>query len=397
MTVRFVPRAHGAGLSPASRRAASPRGALAGAAFAALLAGACPALAQSPALKEIPADKAKLTGSIIADYNSRSIRSSSGVDVYDITGLDVADLMILKGTVQRTPGKSLTYSVKFDVLNPNNPSQIAREVAILRGDLAIDNSGRYTPDAGRLRIDVVKGNQTSSPFGGAIQGRNITRWWEVGERFKQAQKEATKVYSRYVDGKVVSIQVKNPDPLRFERTQLAAGPFSFLPEARVSGNLDYDYELGNWLTDANALAFTYTVADRSITDRVSGSIRFVEENGTFTDKAGKKKPYTGYYEYNLRWNEQPVADQGFFDGGSAQSDAFFSAADQSKPGLYGRVYYNDSEDGCKRTKKDDGKEACVGPTRSEITYDLKAEKLTYAQLANWVKLEQLILGPLTDE
>ncbi|MFG1349340.1 hypothetical protein [Xanthobacter autotrophicus] len=355
---------------------------------------------QSQALKEIPADKAKLTGAMTVDYNSRSTRSTSGTDLYEISDLTVADLMILKGSVQRTPGKSLVYSVKFDVVNPSNPSQIAREVAILRGDLQIDSNGRYIPDAGRLRIDVVKGNQTTSAFGGSIQGRNVARWWEVGEQFRKAQKEATKIYSRVVDGKTVSIQVKNPDPLRFERTQLAAGPFSFLPETRVSGNLDYDYELGNWLTDANGVSFSYAVADRSFTDRVSGSIRYVEENGTFSDKAGKKKPYTGYYEYNLRWNEQSANnDQSFFDAGAAQaqSDAFFSSADQSKPGLYGRVYYNDSEDACRRVKGEDGKDTCVGPTRSEVTWDLKAEKLTYAQLGNWVKLETLILGPLTDE
>ncbi|MFG1376624.1 hypothetical protein [Xanthobacter autotrophicus] len=355
---------------------------------------------QSQALKEIPADKAKLTGAMTVDYNSRSTRSTSGTDLYEISDLTVADLMILRGSVQRTPGKSLVYSVKFDVVNPSNPSQIAREVAILRGDLQIDSNGRYIPDAGRLRIDVVKGNQTTSAFGGSIQGRNVARWWEVGEQFRKAQKEATKIYSRVVDGKTVSIQVKNPDPLRFERTQLAAGPFSFLPETRVSGNLDYDYELGNWLTDANGVSFSYAVADRSFTDRVSGSIRYVEENGTFSDKAGKKKPYTGYYEYNLRWNEQSANnDQSFFDAGAAQaqSDAFFSSADQSKPGLYGRVYYNDSEDACRRVKGEDGKDTCVGPTRSEVTWDLKAEKLTYAQLGNWVKLETLILGPLTDE
>lgn len=393
MTIRILPaKRAGAGLLATSLVGAS----LVGASLFAPVS----AQAQSQALKEIPADKARLTGAMTVDYNSRSARSTSGTDQYEIADLSVADLMILKGSVQRTPGKSLVYSVKFDVVNPSNPSQIARDVAILRGDLQIDSSGRYIPDLGRLRIDVVKGNQTSSPFGGSIQGRAVTRWWEIGEQFRKAQKEATKIYSRVVDGKTVSIQVKNPDPLRFERLQLAAGPFSFLPETRVTGNLDYDYELGNWLTDANGVSFAYAVADRSFTDRVTGSIRYVEETGNFTDKAGKKKPYTGFYEYNLRFNEQPVNnDQSFFDANAAQaqSDAFFSSADQSKPGLYGRVYYNDSEDACRRVKGEDGKDTCVGPTRSEVTWDLKAEKLTYAQLANWVKLEMLILGPLTDE
>jgi hypothetical protein len=46
---------------------------------------------------------------------------------------------------------------------------------------------------------------------------------------------------------------------------------------------------------------------------------------------------------------------------------------------------------------DAGKSKCVGPTRSEVSYDLKAVGLNYQQLANWMKLEQLVIGPFTDE
>jgi len=365
-----------------------------------LLAGADGALGQSAqTVKEIPADKGKVTGSIVIDYNSRSERSASGVDVYDIGEIAVADLFLMKGTVQRTPGSKLAYSVRYDVINPANPSQIARDVALLRGEMQLANRGRYLPESGQLRLDVVKGNQTTSKVTGSIQGREVTRWWVVGELVRRAKTEATKVYSRYVDGKVVSIQVKNPDPLRFERLTLPAGPFSFLPETRVSGNLDYDYELGNWLTDHNGVTFAYTVGDKSYTDRVTGSIRYVEEDGSTTDAKGKKREYTGYYEYNLRWNEQQASGDQFFDeaNASAQSDAFFSSSDQSKPGLYGRVYYSDTDDACKRVKKEDGQMECVGPTRSEVSYDLTAVKLNYQQLASWMKLELLVIGPFTDE
>jgi hypothetical protein len=363
------------------------------------LALAMPAGAQQ-SLKEIPADKAKVTGSVIIDYNSRSERSQNNVDVYQVTDLAVADLMVLGGTIQRVPEKNLNYSLKIDVFNPANPSQIAKDAAIMRGDLPIDSKGVYAPENGQLRVDVVKGAQSSNKFTGTIQGRAVTRWWNLSQKLKTAAKEATKVYSRYVDGKVVSIQVKNPDPLRFEGLGLASGPFSFLVQTKVDGTLDYDYELGNWLTDQAGVTFTYTIGDKVISDKVTGTIRFAEETGSFTDAKGKKLPFTGYYEYNLRFNEPPLnKDQGFFGGDATQADtdAFFSAADNSKPGIYGRVYYNDTETACKKATDDQGKTACVGPTRSEITYDLKPVGLTYQQLANWMKLEFLVIGPFTDE
>jgi hypothetical protein len=370
--------------------------------FAPLVVGlslAGPALAQT-SLKEIPADKAKVTGGINIEFNSRSERSQNTLDVYEISNLAVADLMVLNGTVQRIPEKQLIYSIKFDVINPANPGQVAKDAAIMRGELGIDAKGVYTPDPGQLRIEVVKGAQSVNKFSGAIQGREVARWWNLSAKLKTAAKEATKVYSRYVNGQVVNIQVKNPDPLRFEGLGLASGPFSFLTETKVNGTLDFDYELGNWLTDQAGVTFTYTIGDKVYSDKVTGTIRFAEEEGSFTDAKGKKLPFTGYSEYNLRFNEPPVnRDQGLFGGDTTQADtdAFFSASDTSKPGIYGRVYFNDSETGCKKANDAEGKPKCVGPTRSEITYDLKPVGLTYQQLANWMKLELLVIGPFTDE
>lgn len=364
---------------------------------------AAPVAAQTSinnALKEVAADKARITGTAVIDYNSRSARSSSSVDVYEIADLAVADLLVLNGTIQRLPERQLSYSVRFDVVNPANTAQVQKDAAILRGDLVIDSTGRYSPEAGNLRIDVVKGNQTTAKFSGAIQGRAVTRWWDISKRLKSAAKQAEKAYSRYVDGKVVTIQLKNPDPLRFDRLGLAAGPFSFLAATTVTGAFDYDYELGNWLTDQQGITFAYKLGDKMYADKVTGSIRYAEEGGRFTDAKGKVHPYTSFYEYNLRFNEPDVnKDAGFFGGDTTQADtdAFFSASDTSKPGLYGRVYYNDSDSNCKTATDEAGKTKCVGPTRSEVTWDLKGVGLTYIQMTNWVKLEQLVIGPFTDE
>jgi hypothetical protein len=364
------------------------------------LATALPVAAQtSPSLEAITEGLNRVTGQIVADFGSRRASGATGVDVYTISSLKVADLMILSGTIQRTPEKSLSYSVKFDVNNPKNRTQIAKDVAILRGDTIIDESGRYLPANGKLRIDVVKGQKSSSNFSGVLRGREVTRWWEFKEQLAKAQKSVTKAYSRVVDGKTITIQVKNPDPLGFDGLVLAQGPFSYLPETTVRGSLDYDYELGNWLTDNNGLELTYKIGDTAQIDKITGSIRFAEEEGT-AQVDGKSIPYTGYYDYSLRFNEDKVkADEAFFDGenSEAEVDAFFSTEDQTKPGVYGRVYFQDVEDNCKTVKDEEGKEGCVGPTLSVITYDLKAVGLNYAQLANWMKIEQIVIGPFTDE
>ena len=62
------------------------------------------ALAQAArATTPIPDDKDKVVGTIAIDYNSRSERSASAVDIYSVQDLAVADLMIMKGDIQRVP------------------------------------------------------------------------------------------------------------------------------------------------------------------------------------------------------------------------------------------------------------------------------------------------------
>ncbi len=114
------------------------------------------AMAQAArAMTPIPDDKDKVVGSIAIDYNSRSERSQSAVDIYSVQDPAVADLLIMKGDIQRIPGQRLSCSVRLDVVNRQNPSQVARDAAILRGDTPIDSGVRYNPKDDRLRLDVI--------------------------------------------------------------------------------------------------------------------------------------------------------------------------------------------------------------------------------------------------
>ena len=91
------------------------------------LAAANPASAQSGnrGLEVIAADKGRVTGEIVADFGSRKWAGATGVDTYTVTNMKAADLMVMNGSISRTPEKSLTYSVKFDLFNPKNPAQLA--------------------------------------------------------------------------------------------------------------------------------------------------------------------------------------------------------------------------------------------------------------------------------
>ena len=113
---------------------------------------------------------------------------------------------------------------------------------------------------------------------------------------------------------------------RFEGLVLAAGPFSFITESKVSGVFDYDYELGNWLTDQNGLQFTYSVGANVIFDRVTGSIRYVEEPGAAPAKVSQTRLLSLSPRGEVQW-QIPLA---FGEGMALYSIA--PAAD-ARPGL----------------------------------------------------------------
>src|SRR5262249_15409613 len=138
----------------------------------------------------------------------------------------------------------------------------------------------------KLRMDVdAVGKQAAFKdfFGGRLMGKA-----------EKKESLADYTFKRVIGDKEVKIVVKKSDPMRFDNIRLAKGPSENYVPASANGRLDYDYETGNWYTDG--IRFSYNVDGKDTTDVVSGSIKWVEDPDRKTN--GK-----GYYEFNLRWNE----------------------------------------------------------------------------------------------
>ena len=352
-----------------------------------------PVLAQQPPHTPITRDHA-LTGSIIVDL--QSLRSRNADDLYTIK-LNAADYVSFDGTARRKPGTSIEYNVQLLAHNPSNVSQ-TRHVGQLKGVVAINSEGRYLMrGSDRVRIDpnqrlmiamlvTPQGMAQNNPYDGEIQGRvpKSSGWLD---RLRSAVVQVTE-YTRTVGGRTITLSVENPDIMVFENIQLGAGPWPELTTVTVNGNLDYDYASGNWLT--NGISMRYNQDGQTVEDRITGTIRWLDEEGSVTLN-GQPQTYTGFYEFNLRFNETQFASDAasaFFDDSASDDDVFFGQ-DNRIPSLLGRVYFNDSNPITR-----DGEEVA---TRSEVYYDLSANQLTPVQLVNFTKLWLLGIGPVHDD
>ena len=155
-----------------------------------------------------------------------------------------------------------------------------------------------------------------------------------------------------------------------------------MKRTQVDGNLDYDYDTGNWYT--NGIRFRYTFDGKEIEDVVTGSIKWVEDPNRATN--GK-----GQYEFNLRFNEEqnkPATDESAVFADTQGEEAFF-VVDNSVPAMTGSIGFED-------TMISRGEEE---PTvvASKVTYNLNANKLTKQQVMNFFKLWLIAVGPTNDE
>ncbi len=352
---------------------------------------ALPALAQPT--EPLTRDNA-ISGQVVADF--ASLRSRDAQDQYRIN-LNVADYVSFDGTAQRQPGRSIEYNIRLLAHNPNSPDQ-SRHVGQLKGVVAIDDTGQYLlRGSDRLRIDPAqrlmvsmlvtpRGMAQDNPYDGVIQGK-APKATGLLARLRQTV-EQVKEYTRTVGGQTITVSVENPDILEFRNVKLGAGPWPELTEVTVNGNLDYDYASGNWITEG--IRMNYLRNEQPAEDVITGTIRWVDEEGSVNLK-GQDRAYTGYYEFNLRFNEGDFATDAasaFFDDSASEEDVFF-AEDNRIPGLLGRAYFNDSRfigSGDEETA-----------THSEISYAINANKLSPVQLANFTKLWLLGIGPIHDD
>lgn len=339
-----------------------------------------------------------ISGEMQIDFRTRTMMDTTGdyvdgspalgvQDVYAFT-LSVAKTTEFSGQVVRQPnvytktlrklkqGAALGFDVTLAVLNPRDLKQ-KKAVGKWVGVVPIDTeSGSYNLAGGskeerplRIVVDTVgaaKGFE--DPFRGRMYG-------------KAEKKDTLASYSfkRVVGKKTVEVTVKRSDPMKFVNVELAKGPAEIYPHTFVNGRLDYDYETGNWFTDG--LRFKYSLNGKDVEDVMTGSIKWVED----PDRATNGK---GYYEFNLRFNEdrnQAAGSEADAFAGMSEEDAFF-AVDNTIPCLTGTVSYVD-------TMMADGET----PSSSVVTYNLNANKLTKQQIMNLFKLWILAVGPTNDE
>lgn len=331
-----------------------------------------------------------ITGTVNIAFNTRTRVDAKGKpeagvkDVYD-TALTVGKTTEFKGKVERQPlltssvlGREqqpgqLFYSLNLAVINPVNMTQ-KKTVGKWVGTVPINAEGVYDlagsgDSKNRISVDAIgKAPAFTDAFGGRLFG-------------KGKKTDGIMSYVRKIQGKDVTLKVKNVDPMRFENVTLAMGPSQNYPKCTVSGNLDFDYETGNWLT--NGIRFHYSLNGKEYDDVVTGSIKWVEDE----NRASNGK---GQYEFNLRWNEAAA------NTASTEADAFktasdeeaFFAVDNTVPSLTGLVKFEDTMIGS-------GEDAV--PSASKISYQLDANQLTKQQIMNFLKLWLIGIGPTNDE
>ncbi|MFM9958561.1 MAG: hypothetical protein ACKVZJ_10825 [Phycisphaerales bacterium] len=272
---------------------------------------------------------------------------------------------------------NLWYSIDLAVLNPKDLKQ-SRVVGKWVGTMPVDTTtGAF---------DLAGGSKSESPLRIAVDAVGSAKSFTdnfAGRMMGKAEKKeslADYTFKRIVGGKTVTMTVKKSDPMRFDNLQLAKGPAEIYPRTSVNGRLDFDYETGNYLTDG--IRFKYTLDGREFEDVITGSIKWVED----ADRASNGK---GYYEFNLRFNEdkfKSAGDESKAFEKMSEEDAFF-AVDNSIPCLTGRVEYVD-------TMASGDSEL---PASSVVTYKLHANKLSKQQIMNFFKLWMICVGPTNDE
>lgn len=342
-----------------------------------------------------------IIGKIVIDFDARKNQATDGQPKPGITDKYSVDLNVsadsaFRGEIVRTPqiagsvgikqGANMEYKVDLIAFNPANRAQ-TMSVGRWVGDMPIGSDGLYqlAKDKGAsLRFAMtMKGGADSGNFEGTIQGRKLgkAKLFELAQQVTDTVKKdgATKVFTRVYQGKPMSVQATNTDPMKFNNVVLAAGPAAMYGRVTVNGEMIYDYDSDTWFLDG--MTFRYQDKDKPVTDKVGGTIRWLQDdNGA-----------NGRYELNITFNEPAVAS-----GAPTDASGFFAASDNSAAGFFAM---DDSLATCggKVLFKDDfmGGDA---PVRSNVEHQIQCnDKVTEQQVMAFAKLWLLGIGPLTDE
>lgn len=345
-----------------------------------LLALALTATLTASALAQKTVNGPAISGTMDILFNTR-LTQNVGADgkpnkgVKDVYKINLkAGATEFKGTIERTPriasgilGRevqrgSLFYSLALSV----NGTYLGDWL----GTVVTDDAGQYLWNGAgdpnskpRIQIQSV-GNQAAFTdyFSGVMLG-------------KGSQPGGTAKFVRKLGGgKVATYTANNIDPMDFRQLVVAKGPLGAHYRFTVDGKLIYDRESGSWITEGISIL----PEGAKTPDKITGSIRWVED----PNRASNGK---GEYVLNLRWNEDRVqTTEETFTGGEVDEESFF-AVDKAKPGLTGKILYED------KVGTDD---AVVS---SKVTFDVIANNLERNQILAFLKLWLVGVGPLNDE
>lgn len=345
----------------------------------ALMIGVVAALAL--ALPALAADNT-IKGKLDIQFNSRVQVDNAGnptLGVKDVYTFDVTavDTLGFQGTIQALPTvlssrlgserqkAALNYNLSLLVANPANLSQ-KKAVGKLVGEVQIDKQGVYHFDQGTLRIAVdAMGKATG--FESAFRGTAVGKPPKNASLAEKVKKQAQTI-SRQVKGKTVSLVVKDYDIMTLQGLVLAAGPVRSYPETTVNGEMMYDYERSAWYF--RNLTMTYQLDGKTVTDKVTGNIKWVESPQRKTNGQGQ-------YEFDVRFNEPEQTSNESAVFAKADDEAAFFATDTSLPSLTGTAKYVDRFRG-------------ETVTSSAVTIDLVGNNLNKTQVVNAFKLIWLV-------
>ena len=308
-------------------------------------------------------------GKVDIRYNTRVDVDSAGkpkagvTDVYTLD-LNVSNSAIFRGTVSHLPNRvgvvsalnsdgRLTFNIDCHVVNPANPSQ-TKSVGRLTGVVPIDMKSNYRYSDGSVQVSVVaigRAQAFDSRFGGIATGKPIKGM----ESKSDALMKKAQTFYKQARGQTVAITVTNYDLMTFQGHVVAAGPVQIYPEARVDGEMAYDYDRSAWL-------FKNLIIGQ---DRVSGSIRWVE-----SPRSGNTRD--GEYQFDVRLNEGVKQGESAVFAAAANEAAFFET-DPTVTALTGTMKYRDTF----------ARDTVVS---SAVTVDLAGNNLTKQQAMNLCKV-----------
>jgi hypothetical protein len=119
--------------------------------------------------------------------------------------------------------------------------------------------------------------------------------------------------------------------MEFQNHVLGSGPVQIYPESTVNGFLIYDYDRSAW--HFQNITVVYVVDGRQLSDKLSGNIRWVENQN-------RKLNGEGEYQFDIRINEPLPNESDVFSG--PQDEASFFDTDIKVESLTGNMKYKDS-------------------------------------------------------